>query len=77
MLLTDNVKIVFKHDTDDTTAEITITAKQLLENTTDDFYEMLDDTQPCMSATCNSESQNFCDCDSGYEDYTIVEIIPC
>lgn len=42
----------------------------ILERTLDDFYE---DLEPeCTSPSCNNESQNFCDCDSIYEDYSIV-----
>ena len=73
MRFEDEVNILFKNDKGET-KEITITVKQLLENTTDDFSEWLDDTAPCTSASCNNESQNFCDCGSIYEDYEISEI---
>lgn len=73
MKLEDYVKIVFKN-TEGKKAEITVTVKQLLENTSDDFYEWLDDSEPCTSASCNNESQNFCDCGSSFEDYEICEI---
>jgi hypothetical protein len=73
MKLEDYVKIVFKN-TEGKKADITVTVKQLLENTSDDFYEWLDDSEPCTSASCNNESQNFCDCGSSYEDYEICEI---
>ena len=69
--LEQNINIVFKNDNGET-REITVSAKQLLENNTDQFYEWLDDTQPCTSASCNNESQNFCDCGSSFEDYEIV-----
>jgi hypothetical protein len=74
MNLENEVKIVFKND-EGKTKEITVTVKQLLENTTDDFYEWLDDTEPCTSASCNNESQNFCDCGSSFEDYEISEVL--
>jgi len=73
MKLEDYVKIVFKN-TEGEKADITVTVKQLLENTSDDFYEWLDDSEPCTAASCNNESQNFCDCGSSYEDYEICEI---
>lgn len=73
MKLEDNVIIVFKN-TEGEKANITITVKQLLENTCDDFYEWLDDSEPCTSASCNNESQNFCDCGSSFEDYEICEV---
>jgi len=74
MKLEDNVTIVFKN-TQGEKAQITITVKDLLENTSDDFYEMLDDSEPCTSASCNNESQNFCDCGSSFEDYEICEVL--
>ena len=74
MKLEDEVKILFKNDSGDSKI-ITITVKQLLENTSDDFYEWLDDSDPCISASCNNESQNFCDCGSSFEDYEIIEVI--
>lgn len=73
MKLEDNVIIVFKN-TEGEKANITITVKQLLENTSDDFHEWLDDSEPCTSASCNNESQNFCDCGSSFEDYEICEV---
>jgi hypothetical protein len=73
MKLEDYVKIVFIN-TEGKKADITVTVKQLLENTSDDFYEWLDDSEPCTSASCNNESQNFCDCGSSFEDYEICEI---
>ena len=54
------------------TKEITVTIEQLLENTTDDFCEWLENTEPCTSASCNNESQNFCDCGASFEDFEIV-----
>jgi hypothetical protein len=74
MNLDNEVKIVFKNDVCET-KEITVTVKQLLENTTEDFYEMLDNTESCTSSSCNNESQNFCDCGSSFEDYQIIEVI--
>ena len=74
MKLEDNVTIVFKN-TEGKEAKITITVKDLLENTSDDFYEWLDDSEPCTSASCNNESQNFCDCGSEFEDYEICELL--
>jgi len=69
----DEVKILFVN-TEGKKAEITINVKQLLENTSDDFYEWLDDSEPCTSSGCNNESQNFCDCGSSFEDYEIYGI---
>lgn len=73
MDLEDEVQIIFKNDKGEQ-KEITVSVNQLLLQTTDDFYEWLDDTEPCISASCNNESQNFCDCGSVYEDYTIIGI---
>lgn len=69
----DEVKILFVNP-EGKKADITINIKQLLENTSDDFYEWLDDSQPCTSSGCNNESQNFCDCGSYFEDYEIYGI---
>jgi len=76
MKLEDKVTIVFKNE-QDKKAEITITVKELLENTSDEFYEWLDETEPCTSSGCNNESQNFCDCGSAFEDYEICEVLFC
>jgi len=74
MKLDEEVKIIFKNH-EGKTAEIVVTIKQLLENTIDDFNEWLEDTKPCTSANCNNESQNFCDCDSAFDGYEIVEVL--
>lgn len=74
MKLNEEVKIIFKND-EGKTAEITITVNQLLDKTKDDFYEMLEETIPCNSSSCNNESQNFCDCGSNFEEYEIVEVL--
>lgn len=75
MKLKDYVKIIFKNDNGEK-AELEITVKQLLDKTTDDILDLLCDSDTCTSASCNNESQNFCDCGSIYEDYKIVEVIP-
>lgn len=75
MKLNDYVKITFKND-EGKTAHIDISVEQLLNNTLDDFYEWLDDSEPCTSASCNNESQNFCDCGSQFEDYEFYDITP-
>jgi hypothetical protein len=74
MKLEDKVKVVFKNLEGDT-AEIEITVEELLNNTTDDFYDLLESSVPCTSASCNNESQNFCDCGLIYEDYVISEVL--
>ena len=71
--LEKNVTILFKDDSNNK-AEITITVKQLLENSEDVFYEWLDNSESCSSSGCNNESQNFCDCGSAYEDFYIYGI---
>lgn len=73
MKIDENIKIVFE-DNSGKTIKITVTVEQLIEKTLDDFYEMLDNTSPCTSASCNTESQNFCDCGSIYEDFEITGI---
>lgn len=74
MKLDDIVTIIFKNSEGDI-KEIDIVVKQLLDNTTEDFYDMLENQESCMSSSCNNESQNFCDCSPLYEDYKINEII--
>lgn len=74
MKLTDNVKIVFKN-TDGKTENVNLTVQELLDKTTEDFYEMLDEKYPCNSSGCNNESQNFCDCGSSFDDYEISEVL--
>lgn len=74
MKLTEEVKIIFKN-TEGQKKEITITVDKLLESTKDDLYEMLEETRPCTSASCNNESQNFCDCGGVFEDYVIDEVL--
>ena len=71
--LKEEIQIVFKDGTGDV-KKITVTVEQLIEKTSDDFLEWLDDSDPCTSASCNNESQNFCDCGSTFEDYEIVGI---
>ena len=72
MKLDEKVLIVFKNK-EGQKEQIQITVYEMLENTTDDFLEMLD--EPCNSSGCNNESQNFCDCGSSFEDYEISEVI--
>lgn len=74
MKLTEEVKIIFKNS-DGAKEELTITVDKLLESTKDDLYELLEETRPCTSASCNNESQNFCDCGSSFEDYSIDEVL--
>lgn len=73
MELTDKVKIVFSNNSGDK-AEIEISINQLIENTIDDFHDMLDNSAPCTSSGCNNESQNFCDCGSIFDEYEITGI---
>ena len=74
MSLKREVKILFKNN-EGNTAEITITLETLLDKTSDDFFEILEDTIPCTSASCNNESQNFCDCGGNFEDYEIYDVV--
>jgi hypothetical protein len=74
MKLTEEVKIIFKNS-EGQKEELTITIDKLLDSTKDDLYEMLEDTRPCASASCNNESQNFCDCGGNFEDYLIDEVL--
>lgn len=73
MKLTEEVKIIFKNS-EGQKEEITITVDKLLESTKDDLYDLLEETRPCTFASCNNESQNFCDCSGGFEDYVIDEV---
>lgn len=68
------VEIVFKNPNTGEEKTLGASLKELLERSVDDFYEALDDTEPCTSASCNNESQNFCDCGSYFEDFEIVDI---
>lgn len=74
MKLTDEVKIVFKNSNDDK-EEIIINVDKLLESTKDDLYDILEETRPCTSSSCNNESQSFCDCAGSFEDYIINEVL--
>ena len=71
MKLNSKITLVFKNK-EGHTKDLTMTVKQMLEGTLDDFYEELEDE--CTSSGCNNESQNFCDCGSSYEDYEIYEV---
>lgn len=44
----------------------------LIDNDTDGIYENLE--PECTSASCNNESQNFCDCGGILDDYEITAI---
>lgn len=74
MKLTEEVKIIFKNS-EGQKEELAITIDKLLDSIKDDLYEMLEDTRPCTSASCNNESQNFCDCGGSFEDYLIDEVL--
>lgn len=74
MKLTEEVKIIFKNS-EGKKEELTITIDKLLDSTKDDLYELLEETQPCTSASCNNENQNFCDCGGSFEDYLIDEVL--
>lgn len=71
MKLDSNITLVFKNK-EGNFKELTVTVKDMLERTLDDFYEDLEDE--CTSSGCNNESQNFCDCGASYEDYEIYEV---
>lgn len=66
-------KVVFQNsDGDRLTIESTLNelmqgAETLLENYEEKNFQ-------CQSSTCNSESQNFCDCPSQYEDYCPIRV---
>lgn len=49
-----------------------VTSKQLLENSIDDFYELLE--PECSSSSCYTESNNHCDCQPIYEGYEFNRI---
>lgn len=72
MKLTDEVQLIFKNK-EDKKVTLTITVETLLENKTEDFFEILEDEHnPC---TCTiSESQNYCECQCIFDDYEIVEL---
>jgi hypothetical protein len=74
MKLTEEVKIIFKNSEGEK-QELTITIDKLLDSTKDDLYEMLEESTPCTSSSCNNESQNFCDCGGNFEDYLIDEVL--
>lgn len=75
MKITDDVEIVFTNSKGDNMSLI-ISVKQLLDKTSDDLYDMLEDQSPCNSSGCNNESQNFCDCGTQYDDFEITEVLP-
>jgi len=53
--------------------KVETTLKGLLDAYEDEFLEQLE--EPCTSASCNTESQNFCDCGGEYEDYVLKDIL--
>jgi hypothetical protein len=67
--LNQNVKLVFENEQGNST-DLFISTRLLVEKNIDDLYEMLED-DCCDSASCNNESQNFCDCPPQYEDYSL------
>lgn len=72
MKLEAKVALVFKNK-EGKKLELQTTVKDMLERTLEDFYE---DLEPeCTSASCNNESQNFCDCGDVYEDYEVDEVV--
>ena len=74
MKLTEEVKIIFKNS-EGQKEEMTITVDKLLESTKDDLYEMLEDTRPCTTTSCNNESQNVTDCGGGSEHFVIDKVL--
>jgi len=72
MKLDTKVTLIFKNKEGDK-QELTITVKQMLEKTVDDFHEYLEDE--CSSGSCYTETQNFCDCGGLYGDYEIDEVV--
>jgi len=74
MELTGKVEIIFK-DKKGNTERLSITLDDLIDNTREDLYDMVDRKTPCTSSSCNNESQNFCDCGSIYDDFEIIEIL--
>lgn len=55
------------------TVSVETTIMGMLQNTIEDFFEYLE--PECTSASCNNESQNFCDCEGSYDDYEIKEVL--
>lgn len=71
--LTDKVEVLFA-DENDNKQSIVLTVSELLDKTSDDLYDMLFELDSCNSSGCYNENQNFCDCGSIYDDYTITGI---
>lgn len=69
----DDVVVVFKNKEGET-VELSTTARFIIENTSEDLYDMLEKTKHCTSSSCNNESQNFCDCGPNFDEYEINEI---
>ena len=71
MNLDTTIQLIFKNKEG---ASITTEAtfQQILDRNLDDFHEDLEDSE-CTSSSCNTESQNFCDCPAEYEDYELKE----
>jgi len=70
--LNSEVTLVFG-DKEGNTVRIQTTIMGMLEKNLEDFYEELE--PECTSASCNNESQNFCDCGGSFEDYEIKEVL--
>lgn len=69
--LNEYVSILFKNGFN--FVELKITLEDLIQKTEEELFELLEEREaPC---TCTfSESQSFCDCQSAFDDYEIVEI---
>lgn len=67
----ENCLLLFKHQESGEELRCFRTLKDVLNCC--DVYDLLPDSQ-CVSGSCFTESQNFCDCTGEYDDYEFVSI---
>lgn len=70
MKLDTNIELILKNKSGEV-KQVIYSFKDLLDKTTDDIIEDLEDE--CNSSGCYTEGQNFCDCTPQYEDFEINE----
>jgi hypothetical protein len=73
MKLQDLVTLVFKND-EGVVKNLEITVAKLIDGSLDEFYDLLEESEPCTSSSCNNESQNFCDCPEKFLGFELVEL---
>lgn len=71
MKLDSEITLHFK-DGNGNVKTLECTLQYIVDHNINDILEQLE--PDCQSSSCNTESQNFCDCDPVYGDYELDEI---